>query len=142
MGKNLLLYCPMGACKSTAWIRCVKRGGECPHFLSHGPLPLEEGVIVEWLSLVNSIKPLSLCRGDLNERFHSLATRSVWDQRTQSLVLQSSSCNSTCRDPASQSHRSCGSQPEWPGTWCRWIRLSGLMLIHASRSLQMAIDLA
>src|SRR6185369_5737530 len=88
------------------------------------------------------MKLLPLCRGDLNERFHSLATRSVWDQRTQSLVLQSSSCNSTCRDPASQSHRSCGSQPEWPETWCRWICLSGLMLIHASRSLQMAIDLA
>src|SRR6185369_290784 len=94
------------------------------------------------LSLVNSMKLLPLCRGDLNERFHSLVTHSVWDQRTQSLVLQSSSCNSTCRDPVSQSHRSCGSQPEWPGTCCKWTHLSGLILIHASRSLQMAINLA
>src|SRR6185369_12063599 len=115
--KSLLLYCPMGAYRSTAWVRRVKRGGKCPHFLSHSSPPLEKGVIVEWLSLVNSIKLLPLCRGDLNERFHSLATRSVWDRRTQSLVLQSSSCNSTRRDPASQwLHRSCGSQPEWPGT--------------------------
>src|SRR6185369_72367 len=115
-GKNLLLYCPIGACKSTARVRRAKRGGECPHFLSHRPPPLEEGVSMEWLSLVNSMKPLPLCRGDLNERFHSLATRSVRDQRIQSLVLQSSSCNPTRRDPASRSHRSCGSQPEWPGT--------------------------
>src|SRR6185369_15930104 len=108
-GKNLLLYCPMGACKSTARVRRAKRGGECPHFLSHGPPPLEEGVSVEWLSLVNSMKPLPLCRGDLNKRFHSLATHSVWDRRIQSLVLQLSSCNSTRRDPASWSHCSCGS---------------------------------
>src|SRR6185369_2617436 len=112
--KNLLLYCSISACRSTAQVRHANRGGKYSYFLSYGSPSLEEEVSVEWLSLVSSIKPLPRCRGDLNAHFHSLTTCSICDWRTQSLVLQLSSCTSTCSNPASQLHCSWGSQPEWP----------------------------